>query len=165
MKNSKFIDAYLKIINEENEMAAAAAAPEVDTVATDDGKQCVCFKTSDKNLIDAINSGFDEVVFFVKAKDEATGEDTVTEVKFGPESFEGLEIKAAEAVDGEACPECGEDPCTCECGGINGECGGENPNGPVEETLEEGIEEGGDGGADPESGDGGDVPKGAKRVN
>jgi len=115
MKNSKFTEAYLNIIKEENEgfdPAEAEAEGAKMTEQSGEGAQVICFKTTDKNLIDAINSGFDEVVFFVKAKDEATGEDTVTEVKFGPESFEELEVKPAE--EGETCPYCETNPCTCE---------------------------------------------------
>ena len=162
MKNSKFTEAYLAIINEENE--GFSAGPEETTDVSQgtentgsNNLQVVCFKTSDKNLIDAINSGFDEVVFFVKAKDEVTGEDTVQEVKFGPESFEDFEVKA----DGEGtCPECGTEPCSCEKDdAIENECGdgaiGENGAVEGEDTNDA---DGGDvSGEDTGDGDGGDV--------
>ena len=163
MKNSKFIEAYLNIIKEENEDVAVpmeTPAPAEETaVGEGNEEQCVCFKTSDKNLIDAINSGFDEVVFFVKAKDEATGEDTVAEVKFGPDSFKDFEIKAVDG-EGETCPECGNAECTCECGDVAGEEdeGGDNV---ATEEDEGGDTEGGDDvaaeedeGGDSEGGDG-----------
>ena len=76
MRNSKFAEAYLNIIKEENEQFAMSAAPEAPvapvpteagTEESGEGDQIVCFKTSDKGLIDAINSGFEEAVFFVKA--------------------------------------------------------------------------------------------------
>lgn len=145
MKNSKFTEAYLAIIKEENNQFEEVAANEDSTTSTtiENNEQCVCFKTSDKNLIDAIKSGFEEVVFFVNAKDETTGEDTVTEVKFGPESFKDLEVKAAET-DENVCPECGNAECTCECGDGNtfneegeedtGSGGGADP---VSEEIEE----------------------------
>ena len=130
MKNSKFAEAYLNIIKEENEQFAATdasteapSAPETTAEgAPAEGAevkpvQCVCFKTSDQALIDAIKSGFDEVVFFVKAKDEATGEDTIAEVKFGANAFEDFEVKPIEAeetaAEDESCPECGSEPCVC----------------------------------------------------
>lgn len=47
---------------------------------------CFCFKTTNKTLIDAINSGFDKVVFTVKAKDDE-GNDTTTDVEFTSEDF------------------------------------------------------------------------------
>lgn len=137
MKNSKFIEAYLKIIKEENELV-----PSTNMGLGEDGEQCVCFKTSDKNLIDAINSGFDEVVFFVKAKDEETGEDTVAEVKFGPESFKDLEVKAAETNE-DSCPECGKGAVENEedDGGAEGDAGGDMPMEDIEEDAEEDVEE------------------------
>ncbi len=134
MKNSKFTEAYLSIIKEENEGFDPAEAEAEGAEMTEqggEGAQVVCFKTTDKNLIDAINSGFDEVVFFVKAKDEATGEDTVQEVKFGPEAFEELEVKAADKA--ETCPECGAEDGECECGGAadEGSVEGEDTDGDV----------------------------------
>ena len=139
MKNSKFTEAYLSIIKEENEGFNPAVGGEAEGAEMaeqgGEGAQIVCFKTTDKTLIDAINSGFDEVVFFVKAKDEATGEDTVQEVKFGPEAFEELEVKAADEAG--TCPECGAEDGECAC-----ECGGGAAGGSVE------GEDTGDGGGD-----------------
>lgn len=140
MKDSKFTEAYLAIINEENESftAEAQAADTADITAqasVDSEAQVICFKTTDKNLIDAINSGFDEVVFFVKAKDEATGEDTVQEVKFGPESFEDLEVKAA--TEDTTCPECGEGTVEDECG--DGAVTGEDSDGTVTDECGDGA--------------------------
>lgn len=71
-----------------------------DTDETDDVQlQEVVFKTSDPVLIDALNSGFEEVVFFVNAKDEETGEDKIEEVKFGKDSFGDLVIREAETAE------------------------------------------------------------------
>lgn len=56
----------------------------------EDQPTCFCFKTTNQNLIDAINSGFEEVVFFVKATD-GEGQDTITEVKFTADDFEDFE--------------------------------------------------------------------------
>ena len=66
---------------------------EVASVETEDKptKQ-ITFITTDDKLVDALNSGFEEVVIFTNAKDEATGEDTVVEVKFGKDSFGNFEI-------------------------------------------------------------------------
>ena len=101
MIESKFNKAYLQIIKEdydgflpkENEVSATAENEEVP--ASDALKQ-VTFVTSDKALIDAINSGFEEIVIFVNAKDEATGEDTVTEVKIGKDSFGDITVTDVE---------------------------------------------------------------------
>ena len=79
MIESKFNKAYLQIIKEdydgflpkENEVSATA---ETEEVPASDALKQVTFVTSDKALIDAINSGFEEVVVLVNAKDETTGE-------------------------------------------------------------------------------------------
>ena len=104
MIESKFNKAYLQIIKEdydgflpkENEVSATAENEEVP--ASDALKQ-VTFVTSDKALIDAINSGFEEIVIFVNAKDEATGEDTVTEVKIGKDSFGDITVTDVEEAE------------------------------------------------------------------
>ena len=102
MKDSKFIEAYLKIINE-----GADDVPEMnDNQGGEEvgGEEAplkkVTFLTSDATLIDALNSGFQEVVFFVNAKDE-NGEDTVEEVKFKADSFGSVEVTDAEEGEGE----------------------------------------------------------------
>ena len=113
MKNSKFTETYLKIIAEENTTTVETkvenedACPECgEDPCTCEGGKVVSFKTTDPNLIDTINSGFQEVVFFVNAKDE-NGEDTVQEVKFGPEAFGELEVIDDTAEDTET-TECGD---------------------------------------------------------
>ena len=164
MKDSKFTEAYLAIINEENESfsteAQTADTADISAQTAADGEaQVICFKTSDKNLIDAINSGFDEVVFFVKAKDEATGEDTVQEVKFGPESFEDLEIKAG--TENSTCSNCGEGDIENECGDgtpASGKQGGETIEGEDADGSVEGEDTGDGGSVEGEDiGDGGSV--------
>ena len=133
MTTSKFMQTYLSIIKESTEESKLQEPVETSTKtdetpgeSTNELKQ-ICFKTSDKNLIDAINSGFEEVVFFVKAKGD-DGEDTITEVKFKEDSFGEFTISDipaesdAAVKDGETvtedktCPTCGKDPCECkEC--------------------------------------------------
>lgn len=101
MIESKFNKAYLQIIKEdydgflqkEDEVSTTAKTEEAP--ASDALKQ-VTFVTSDKALIDAINSGFKEIVIFTNAKDEATGEDTVTEVKIGKDSFGDIVVTDVE---------------------------------------------------------------------
>ena len=134
IKSNEFMKAYLQIIKESAEEPQDEQPP-VDadsTVKADDttetqsaeGLKQVCFKTSDQTLIDAINSGFEEVVVFVKAKDD-DGKDTVTEVKFKPESFGEFSVCDVPAEGGE-CPECGKNPCACEDGETCPQCG-KNP--------------------------------------
>lgn len=48
---------------------------------------CFCFKTINKDLIDIINSGFDKVVFTVKATDD-DGKDTTTDIEISADAFE-----------------------------------------------------------------------------
>ena len=150
MIESKFNKAYLQIIKEdydgflpkENEVSATAENEEVP--ASDALKQ-VTFVTSDKALIDAINSGFEEIVIFVNAKDEATGEDTVTEVKIGKDSFGDITVtdveedKEEDADDEEA----GDvDDEVEECGDVEG---GDEASVESEETeIEEEVEDAGD---------------------
>lgn len=116
-----FERAYLKLINEDKDIdinKEQELDTEVDTnqetEKTQNPVKKVCFLTSDPDLIDALNSGFEEVVFFVNAKDE-DGKDTVEEVKFKSDSFDSFEISDAEETEEcpECCPECGNDPCTC----------------------------------------------------
>ena len=64
---------------------------EVNDEPAQDQKQeqagtCFCFKTTNQSLIDAIKSGFDKVVFTVKAKDDE-GNDTTTDVEFTGDDF------------------------------------------------------------------------------
>ena len=86
-KQNKFAAAYMQLIKQaagdvENvEEVSAAVAPVENTLKT------VSFVTSDPVLIDALNSGFEEAVFFTNCKNEATGEDDICEVKFKKESF------------------------------------------------------------------------------
>ena len=170
MENSKFTEAYLSIIKEENEGFNPTVGTEVEggegvegaemAEQGSEGAQVVCFKTTNKTLIDAINSGFDEVVFFVKAKDEATGEDTVQEVKFDPEAFEELEVKAADEAG--TCPECGAEDgeCACECGGGTGSGTGAGSGSVEGEDTDGGSVEGEDtdgGSVEGEDTDGGSV--------
>lgn len=85
-------------INEDTE----EAGEDLDNETEELPLQKVCFVTTDQVLIDALNSGFEEAVFFVNAKDEETGEDKIVEVKFGKDSFGELEISAAEEDDAES---------------------------------------------------------------
>ncbi len=99
MSYNKFEKAYLNIINEcDGNCDKESNEADMQTEAVEQNEvQTVCFKTSDPNLIDAINSGFEEVVFFVKAKDD-DGEDTVVEAKFTPESFGDIIVTKEEII-------------------------------------------------------------------
>ena len=148
MIESKFNKAYLQIIKEdydgflpkENEVSATVDNEEVP--ASDTLKQ-VTFVTSDKALIDAINSGFEEIVIFVNAKDEATGEDTVTEVKIGKDSFGDITVTDVEEAEEEDVEEADDvDDEVEECGDVEG---GEEASVESEETeIEEEVEDAGD---------------------
>lgn len=94
----------LGLICEEEETKDTADTPEVEL-------KKVTFYTSDDALVDALNSGFEEVVIFTNAKDEETGEDTVVEVKFGKDSFGNVTIEETEEVT-----ECGDTDPVSECG-------------------------------------------------
>lgn len=95
-KQNKFAAAYMQIIKqaadgiEEIGATSAAPAPVENTLKT------VSFVTSDPILIDALNSGFEEAVFFTNCKNEVTGEDDICEVKFKKESFGPFTIVDAE---------------------------------------------------------------------
>ena len=147
MRDSKFIEAYLKIINE----GADDAAPEMnDEQGGDEAAEQaaplkkVTFLTSDEALVNALNSGFEEVVFFVKSENDE-GEESVEEVKIGADSFGSVEVADAEE---EAIDECG-DPTTGnsvdegEDDGIEGEsideCGDAGTEG---ESIDEGEDDG-----------------------
>ena len=148
MIESKFNKAYLQIIKEdydgflpkENEVSATAENEEVP--ASDALKQ-VTFVTSDKALIDAINSGFEEIVIFVNAKDEATGEDTVTEVKIGKDSFGDITVTDVEEAKEDEDEDADDvDDEVEECGDVEG---GEEASVESEETeIEEEAEDAGD---------------------
>ena len=149
MIESKFNKAYLQIIKEdydgflpkENEVSATAENEEVP--ASDALKQ-VTFVTSDKALIDAINSGFEEIVIFVNAKDEATGEDTVTEVKIGKDSFGDITVTDVEETKEEDDEDADDvDDEVEECGDVEG---GEEASVESEDTEieEEEVEDAGD---------------------
>ena len=72
MIGSKFNEAYLQIIKEDydTEMNNVPAETEADEKSL----KRITFLTSDEALIDALNSGVEEVVLFTNAKDETTGE-------------------------------------------------------------------------------------------
>ena len=145
MIESKFNKAYLQIIKEdydgflpkENEVSATAKNEEVP--ASDALKQ-VTFVTSDKALIDAINSGFEEIVIFVNAKDETTGEDTITEVKIGKDSFGDITVTDVEEDEDEDAGDVDDE--VEECGDVEGS---EEASVESEETeIEEEAEDAGD---------------------
>ena len=148
MIGSKFNKAYLQIIKEdydgflpkENEVSATVDNEEVP--ASDALKQ-VTFVTSDKALIDAINSGFKEIVLFVNAKDEATGEDTVTEVKIGKDSFGDITVTDVEEAKEDEDEDADDvDDEVEECGDVEG---GEEASVESEDTeIEEEAEDAGD---------------------
>ena len=149
MIESKFNKAYLQIIKEdydgflpkENEVSATAENEEVP--ASDALKQ-VTFVTSDKALIDAINSGFEEIVLFVNAKDEATGEDTVTEVKIGKDSFGDITVTDVEETKEDEDEDADDvDDEVEECGDVEGgeEASVESEDTEIEEEAEDASDE------------------------
>lgn len=103
----KFEEAYLKVLKECDETSEAQVTEcnkkpvtecgdgeQVATEAAENKRKVVTFFTEDPSLIDAFNNGFEEVVFFVKSVDD-DGEETVEEVKFGPEVFEETTVEDA----------------------------------------------------------------------
>ena len=98
----KFEEVYLKVLKECDETSdipvnECGNDKQIATEAVDENKvKVVSFRTSDQALIDALNAGFEEVVFFVKSVDD-DGEETVEEVKFGSDSFDELSIEDAPA--------------------------------------------------------------------
>lgn len=105
----KFEEAYLKVLKECDETSEAQVTEcnkkpvtecgdgeQVATEAAENKRKVVTFFTEDPSLIDAFNNGFEEVVFFVKSVDD-DGEETVEEVKFGPEVFEEITVEDAPA--------------------------------------------------------------------
>ena len=98
----KFEEAYLKVLKECDETSdipvnECGNDKQIATEAVDENKvKVVSFRTSYQALIDALNAGFEEVVFFVKSVDD-DGEETVEEVKFGSDSFDEFSIEDAPA--------------------------------------------------------------------
>lgn len=133
---------------------------ENETNAEDKIVKKITFLTSDEKLIDALNSGFEETVLFVNAKDETTGEDTVVEVKFGKDSFGDITVEDFEEDetdeyddDLESDEDFVEDDEIGECGDTDSEDAiisddvdeylaedNEDPEAGVEEPAEEGEE-------------------------
>lgn len=117
--NDTFKDAYITMLNNDvstdTPVVAATVEAELpvdtETEKIQSNLKKITFYTDDAILIDALNSGFEEAVFFVNGKDEVTGEDTVVEVKFGKESFQDYSIEDAEEDAEEECPECKDDEC------------------------------------------------------
>ena len=105
----KFEEAYLKVLKECDETSDVPVNEcdndnQIATEAVDENKvKVVSFRTSDQALIDALNNGFEEVVFFVKSVDD-DGEETVEEVKFGSDSFDEFSIEDVPADPAEDAP-------------------------------------------------------------
>lgn len=129
--NDIFKNAYLSSISLINE---DIDQPEAGDEAVEEKLMKVTFVTSDAVLVDALNSGFEEVVLFVNAKNEMTGEDEIAEVKFGKDSFGEFEIEEAE-LDEE------DDDVAEECGDTEGDAPVEEDEEIVEEEDEEVVEE------------------------
>lgn len=110
-KSAYFTDLHL--IKEDADVEEMGETAETDNTAeqTAENKlQEVKFLTSDPALIDALNAGFEEVVFFVKTTNE-DGEESVEEVKFTGDSFGDFEISEVEEDsedDEEPAEECGD---------------------------------------------------------
>ena len=112
MIGSKFNEAYLQIIKEDYDTEMNNIPTETET--DEKPLKKITFLTSDEALIDALNSGVEEVVLFTNAKDETTGEDTVVEVKFGKDSFGELAIEDEVEADEEDTEVTEEDEMTAE---------------------------------------------------
>lgn len=95
-KQNKFAAAYMQIIKQAAGDAENAEAVSGDVAPVENTLKTVSFVTSDPVLIDALNSGFEEAVFFTNCKNEDTGEDDICEVKFKKESFGPFTIVDAE---------------------------------------------------------------------
>lgn len=104
MSYSKFEQAYLKVIKEcgdnpdGEEQQVNECGDEVTTEAkkSENSRKVVTFYTENQDLIDALNSGFEEAVFFVSTEDE-NGEETVKEVKVKNDGFEEISVVDAPA--------------------------------------------------------------------
>ena len=144
MIGSKFNEAYLQIIKEDYDTEMNNIPTETET--DEKPLKKITFLTSDEALIDALNSGVEEVVLFTNAKDETTGEDTVVEVKFGKDSFGELAIEDEVEADEEDTEVTEEDEMTAEDteieedveGGDEGSVEGEDTE--IEEDVEGGDE-------------------------
>lgn len=145
--DKSFERAYLQslhIIKEDADNVEPQPQQEVNPEEVKTTGKCICFCTDDQNLIDAINNGFEKVVFSVK--DAET--DETTEVEFGPEAFGEIEVKEQEET--EECPECGKTPCECddetcpECGKSPCECEKDEDLDLNEDVEEDTVEECGD---------------------
>jgi hypothetical protein len=115
-----------------------------ETEADEKSLKRVTFLTSDEVLIDALNSGVEEVVLFTNAKDETTGEDTVVEVKIGKDSFGELAIEDEVEADEEDTEVTEEDEMTAEDtenveGGDEGSVEGEDTDIEEDADIEEDI--------------------------
>ena len=104
MNNDIFKNAYLAQLGLIKEEDMQPVAPAAEVPAEENDVKQVTFLTSDPAVLDAFNKGFEEVVFFVKSVDEATGEETVEEVKIGADSFGDFTIADVE----EEIEECNE---------------------------------------------------------
>ena len=143
MRDSEFKKAYLNIIKEGlGDMAMGEEAPVTasaeEAPATDSTAKRVCFTTTNEELINALTTGFEEVVFFVPTKDEQ-GNETVSEVKVGKDAVSDVQVSDVEA-EGEVADECGEvtgeeDEVTSEEDEVSSE-DIEGEEGEVEEDLE-----------------------------
>ena len=107
MNNDIFKNAYLAQLGLIKEEDMQPVVPGAETAPEEAEVKQVTFLTSDPVLIDALNSGFEEIVLFTNAKDETTGEDTIVEVKIGKDSFGELTVTDV-VKDEEAIEECNE---------------------------------------------------------
>ena len=107
MNNDIFRNAYLAQLGLIKEEDMQPVVPGTEDAAEEAEVKQVTFLTSDPAVLDAFNKGFEEVVFFVKSVDEATGEETVEEVKIGADSFGELTVTDV-VQDEEAIEECNE---------------------------------------------------------
>lgn len=107
MNNDIFKNAYLAQLGLIKEEDMQPVVPGAEAPVEEAEVKQVTFLTSDPAVLDAFNKGFEEVVFFVKSVDEATGEETVEEVKIGADSFGELTVTDV-VQDEEEIEECNE---------------------------------------------------------
>ncbi len=125
-----FNRAYIQLIKEQAE-DTQPPVDDVTTAAPTEGEEnltTITFKTADPTIIDVFNSGFASATFNVnvKSEDGEGGEGGEDGEETKPVDIDGtlisnIEVIPPENEGGETCPECGNNPCTCdttvtECG-------------------------------------------------
>ena len=134
--------AYMQVIKEQVEdtqppVDDTTTAPATTPAENEENLTTITFKTADPTIIDVFNSGFASATFNVLVKSEGSedgegGEDETKPVDVDGSLISGIEVIPPENEGGETCPECGNNPCTCDT--TVTECG---ENGCESEVTEE----------------------------